>query len=707
MKRKSLLFLLLFALLAPWAANAQNTLTVYEDGTEVNEYVPFYGYYADEEQQNQMIFPATELADMVGQEITEMVFYIDHVSGYYSIGNWIVSLGETTATTLEELDLTTPLSQVYSGAMNFNSDETLMTVTFQVGYTYRGGNLLVEFNHPEAASYKHYYFTGAEVTGAAYTYDAQRDFLPKVTFTHQTPAACPKPAFVTANCVGNSATVTWTSDATDFNIEVNGVVTNNVTNPYVLNNLDLSTTYEVRVQAVCDGGEVSEWSDPVSFTTGLCAVEDVCQISYVLTDSYGDGWNGNYINVVDVATNIVLATWTINGGSSASGTLAVCDRREIQFQYVYPGGYTYPGENSWVITDVNGEVIWEYQSPSASMQQNYTVSCAVVSCRKPTDLVVSNITTRTADLSWTENGEAEAWEVEVVGSFTTTWNATENPYTIVGLEPETHYTVRVRAICGEDDYSDWSNEISFTTEPLCYAPTNLTTSDITAYSANISWTSDNTNFEMRYCEDIRPIVTFDDSSLGDWTNIDADGDGYEWVLASEVAGVYHNTGVNVTGNGHNSSYDFVISGSYTNAGGIALTPDNYLVSPQVTLGGSISLWAQAQDVSYPAEHFGIAVSTTGNTNADDFTTIWETTMTAKSIGAKANPGTTRSGESLRAGTWYHFTIDLSAYSGKVMWPFATSAAATSSSLMWTTSLLKSLASNCLGLMWKIPPILKL
>ena len=45
MKRKSLLFALLFALLAPWAANAQNrTLITIGDGTATN-YYPMPGYW--------------------------------------------------------------------------------------------------------------------------------------------------------------------------------------------------------------------------------------------------------------------------------------------------------------------------------------------------------------------------------------------------------------------------------------------------------------------------------------------------------------------------------------------------------------------------------------------------------------------------------------------------------------------------------------
>ncbi len=160
---------------------------------------------------------------------------------------------------------------------------------------------------------------------------------------------------------------------------------------------------------------------------------------------------------------------------------------------------------------------------------------------------------------------------------------------------------------------------------------------------------------------------FDAGDLAGWTNIDADGDGNVWV-SSATPGIYHNPGVDLTGNGHNGSAHFVISGSYANQGGV-LTPDNYFVAPQkyaMGEGSSISFWVCAQDANYPAEHFGVAVSTTGNTNAADFTTIKEWTLTAngnKSVNANA----TREGNGKVAGVWYQVSCDLSAYAGQEIW----------------------------------------
>ena len=144
---------------------------------------------------------------------------------------------------------------------------------------------------------------------------------------------------------------------------------------------------------------------------------------------------------------------------------------------------------------------------------------------------------------------------------------------------------------------------------------------------------------------------FEDHTMQGWTSVDADGDGYGWRIGSEVM-----TGVN----GHNSSADFVFSQSYDNSYGV-LYPDNYLVSPQVQLGGIVRFYACAQDANYAAEHFGVAVSTT-NTNPSSFTTVQEWTMSAKSVGEGGKPvRNSRSGRD--QGNWYEYTVDLSAYSG--------------------------------------------
>ena len=118
-----------------------------------------------------------------------------------------------------------------------------------------------------------------------------------------------------------------------------------------------------------------------------------------------------------------------------------------------------------------------------------------------------------------------------------------------------------------------------------------------------------------------------------WNTIDADGDGYCWEMRQ---------------NWGNSQNPFsVTSASFDDLTQTSLMPENYLVTPYKLDCEQITFIAQAQDASHPAEHFGVAVSTTGNTSADDFTIVWEAEMTAKT-----------------AGNWHAYNIDLRDYQGQ-------------------------------------------
>lgn len=138
---------------------------------------------------------------------------------------------------------------------------------------------------------------------------------------------------------------------------------------------------------------------------------------------------------------------------------------------------------------------------------------------------------------------------------------------------------------------------------------------------------------------------FESGIPADWTTIDADGDGYNWMQSSVMMAGYSIT--------PHSGDDMVSSASYS---GVALFPDNYLVTPQVNIanGSTFSFWACAQDASYPAEHFGVAISDDGTT----FTMVQEWTMTAKGDGAKGPRGTNATGN------YYQYSVDLSAYAGQ-------------------------------------------
>ena len=124
---------------------------------------------------------------------------------------------------------------------------------------------------------------------------------------------------------------------------------------------------------------------------------------------------------------------------------------------------------------------------------------------------------------------------------------------------------------------------------------------------------------------------------------------HSWMHNTEYT-AYDSNGNQIVPECHNSTSGMMLSESYISAstsGGsdaTAVTPDNYLVSPQFRLGGSFTFYAASRMSNYPAEKFSVLVSESGNTSASDFTHT-ELTVT------------------LSDNSWNEYTIDLSDYSG--------------------------------------------
>ena len=98
----------------------------------------------------------------------------------------------------------------------------------------------------------------------------------------------------------------------------------------------------------------------------------------------------------------------------------------------------------------------------------YEFVAPIITCAKPAGLAISNITTSTADLEWTEMGTATQWIVEYDTAGFTRGTGTgvlvSTPsMAFQSLDANTEYDVYVRAYCGVDDTSNFT-KISFRTK---------------------------------------------------------------------------------------------------------------------------------------------------------------------------------------------------------------------------------------------------
>ena len=147
---------------------------------------------------------------------------------------------------------------------------------------------------------------------------------------------------------------------------------------------------------------------------------------------------------------------------------------------------------------------------------------------------------------------------------------------------------------------------------------------------------------------------FEDGTMNGWVTYDVDADSNTWKHVWDFWGENY---------GYNSNAS-ILSASYTNEIG-PLSPDNYIVTEEKYLIGDASqltFMVSPYDDNYPNEHYGVAVSTTGNT-PEELVMIWEETLLAGKGGTR-DTDAVRGQNINRIGNWYLRTVDLSAFSGQ-------------------------------------------
>lgn len=356
-------------------------------------------------------------------------------------------------------------------------------------------------------------------------------------------------------------------------------------NPYTISGLNPGTAYDFYVQADCDADGTSVWVGPLTATTDNCIEDDKCTFVVEMVDSYGDGWNDGAL--IFYENGIAVAEATLLSGSSGTANISLCDQAEIQVQFI---AGSWPGEIGFTIYDPFGVALFNVEPEALGEDYNetilftFTTNCTPPACPMPTNLnAIAG--TLDAELSWTS--DADIWNIEwdevgfTQGEGTLIEGVDENPYTLSGLSSGTTYAFYVQADCENDGTSTWAGPFVFATEHVC---------DII----------DTYPFFEGFEGGVVPPAC--------WTSIDADGDGFNWMVVPHSS---HPA--------HSGEYSAMSASWDSNAG--ELTPDNYLVTPQLDINAenlTLSFWAAAQDGDYPEENYSVMVSTTGN-NPEDFT----------------------------------------------------------------------------------------
>lgn len=505
--------------------------------------------------------------------------------------------------------------------------------------------------------------------------------------------SCPQPTTLTASTITvSSADLGWTEmgSATNWLIEYGpsgytqgmGTEVLTTTNPHSLSGLMSNTDYDFYVRSICAPGDSSVWSSAKTFRT-LCST---------FTAPYSQNFDGTTAPDLDPCWSTFVGTTTAsafartatspnnsapnslelyNSSGTSGGVMAISpaftdldDGKRIKFQ-VYDdnagsdliiGTMSDPTDTStftiWqTITEAEmdndawEEFIVEFTGYSGSDQHivfrhgmNGTfdylniddfVYEEIPACLEPNSMASSNVTSSSADLTWTAGGLEVNWNLEwkagtdfAPGTGAEDGSAavsTTPAHSLSSLTAATTYYVYYQANCGaKNGVSPWAGPFTVTT--------NFITPD------GVNCVSGGNSSTILYHE-------FD--AQGSWTGDFNTGNG-SWQFDNNTT-TSSNTGP--TGPQSGTHYMFFEASGNTTLTASAVSPAIDLSAAQDEV--ELSFYLHAYGVGIGTFNLGVSTSPTG-----PFTT--EFSWTGQYQTASADP-------------WEHIAVDLTSYIGQTIY----------------------------------------
>lgn len=236
------------------------------------------------------------------------------------------------------------------------------------------------------------------------------------------------------------------------------------TNSYHLTDLGYLTTYNVRVAVDCGEDGFSVWSE-TSFKTRHCEVEDQCTYTLYMADNYNDGWNGASLTILQ--NGIEIGNYTVPQGNTQVASVVLCDNTTTSL--VWSKGQ-YDSECTFYLYNAYEDQI--FTSPSLTQLSGvlYTFNTQCVPempvCEAPFGVMVTNIEDTSAYIDWFFDGHEISWVLQYATDTLEGWTTEEmtDPFFLFeNLTSNTTYYVRIKAICGPNNESDWCETTYFTT----------------------------------------------------------------------------------------------------------------------------------------------------------------------------------------------------------------------------------------------------
>lgn len=215
-----------------------------------------------------------------------------------------------------------------------------------------------------------------------------------------------------------------------------------------LTGLTAATVYNWYVVTSCSSTDESNPSAVSTFRTDC--VGGSCSLTLNMTDSYGDGWNGNAIEVHQAGG--LIGSYTVpNNGSSNTAVVDVCAGNPVQLIFVLG---LYPDEMGGTVADGADLTVFTISGMDSYSDGDTlaVIATPCPTCIPPANLTVGNVTDEEVTLSWTPRGGATDFAVYIGDSLVSS-GINDNSYTFTDLDANTVYNFGVQAVCSSTDSS--------------------------------------------------------------------------------------------------------------------------------------------------------------------------------------------------------------------------------------------------------------
>ena len=405
---------------------------------------------------------------------------------------------------------------------------------------------------------------------------------------------------------------------------------------------------------------MSEWSNPVSFTTTIaCPAPTNITVSGITGHEATITWNGtsegynvffgtlgpdsNLLNV-DFSSGIPSNwsnnssyPWTATTGyimsgnagqasttSSISVTVTFPVNGTVEFDAQCMGEGTSYDVCKFLIDNTqmfsigaNGEQWDHYTYEVTAGEHTFTWTYTKDSSVNPTGdyFAIDNVVMIASNIVWGDPIYVENTE-----------------YSFNGLTAETTYFVKMQSDCGEEGISAESEPVTFITDVTCPAPSVLAATNVTSNSAVLNWNGNAESYNVSYYKTFF-FDSFEDD-LSQWTIYhEGDPESWEWGIENP-----HDNSADL--NAHSGNYAVV---AYSD---VDVHADSWLVSPQILFPNQTTLkfWIMRSTYDDAADEYEVRLSTTSNA-IEDFDVVLKEKAAANS-------------------EWAEVTIDLSQYDGQ-------------------------------------------